>query len=368
MYNSVNDCSHGGDGLGDELPLVSFLLVTYNQELYIREAIKGALSQTYPNLEIIISDDCSCDLTFDIIQQEAEDYHGKHAILINRMPRNVGLTAHLNTVVKLSRSRLLVLAAGDDISLPQRVEKIVERWRSANWSIGSIYSEYTAITENGERLYRGGKSPSRTPASWVNFSNSGSDIDRLFHSYPGCTHACTREVFEFFAGLPENLIQEDLCLQLRSQLLGGVGFVCEPLVMYRITRKSQSRNIANGIFRGSERMKVESRYLESYLMVLENFLKELELVFEREIVSLEVFERAQRLAAVPIERIRLRREYVVQGFIGRIGIAWACKGTLREKIRLLIYSFFPCLFGFKIYALTMYESSRKLKNTIDNGI
>jgi glycosyltransferase involved in cell wall biosynthesis len=48
-----------------QYPLVSLCIFTYNQEKYIREAVEGALSQDYPNLEIIISDDNSTDSTYD---------------------------------------------------------------------------------------------------------------------------------------------------------------------------------------------------------------------------------------------------------------------------------------------------------------
>ena len=50
-----------------EFPLVTFALFTYNQERYVREAVEGVLAQTYEPLEIIISDDCSTDMTFSII-------------------------------------------------------------------------------------------------------------------------------------------------------------------------------------------------------------------------------------------------------------------------------------------------------------
>ena len=51
-----------------ERPLVTFALFAYNQEKYIREAVEGAFSQTYQRMEIILSDDCSTDSTFDILK------------------------------------------------------------------------------------------------------------------------------------------------------------------------------------------------------------------------------------------------------------------------------------------------------------
>ena len=50
-------------------PLVTFALFAYNQEQHIREAVDGAFSQTYEPLEIILSDDCSTDRTFEIMQE-----------------------------------------------------------------------------------------------------------------------------------------------------------------------------------------------------------------------------------------------------------------------------------------------------------
>lgn len=51
-----------------EKPLVSIMIPTYNQEEYISEAIDSSLNQTYDNLEVVVSDDCSTDDTWKIIQ------------------------------------------------------------------------------------------------------------------------------------------------------------------------------------------------------------------------------------------------------------------------------------------------------------
>ena len=64
-------------------PLISYCLITYNQEKYIKEAVLSALSQTYHPLEIIISDDCSTDNTFDIVRETINNYLGGHNIILN---------------------------------------------------------------------------------------------------------------------------------------------------------------------------------------------------------------------------------------------------------------------------------------------
>jgi len=55
-------------------PLISFVLLAYNQEAFIREAVQSALEQTYQPLEIILSDDFSKDDTFEIIKNMAASY------------------------------------------------------------------------------------------------------------------------------------------------------------------------------------------------------------------------------------------------------------------------------------------------------
>jgi glycosyltransferase involved in cell wall biosynthesis len=67
----------------DTPPLVSFIVVAYNQDKYIKEAVLGAFSQTYQPLEIILSDDGSSDLTFEIMQDMVEKYVGPHKIILN---------------------------------------------------------------------------------------------------------------------------------------------------------------------------------------------------------------------------------------------------------------------------------------------
>ena len=62
--------------LQQEHPLVSVALMTYNQEKYVKESLLSVLNQTYDNLEIIISDDCSKDRTWETIEHEVDIYRG----------------------------------------------------------------------------------------------------------------------------------------------------------------------------------------------------------------------------------------------------------------------------------------------------
>src|SRR6056297_302741 len=130
---------------------VSILMLAYNQELYIGEAVKGALSQECDNLEIIISDDCSSDSTFSIIESIVEDYRGPHEVKINRNPRNFGLSSHVNHLIEMSGGDLILLLAGDDISLSNRAAVSRKAFEEVE-GLSMISTGASEIDQNGNAL------------------------------------------------------------------------------------------------------------------------------------------------------------------------------------------------------------------------
>ena len=79
----------------EDRPLVTFAIFSHNQETYIREAVEGAFAQIYEPLEIILSDDCSTDRTFEIMKELASAYHGKHQVVLNKTADNLGTIDHI---------------------------------------------------------------------------------------------------------------------------------------------------------------------------------------------------------------------------------------------------------------------------------
>ncbi len=138
-------------------PLITFALFAYNQEKYIREALNGVFAQTYTPLQIILSDDCSSDKTFEIMELEAKKYtsdNNANKVIVNRNPENLGIGGHINKVMSLAEGDLIVVAAGDDISLPERVETIYSVWKKNNFPSSSIHSAYFEIDEKGRVLLK----------------------------------------------------------------------------------------------------------------------------------------------------------------------------------------------------------------------
>src|SRR5438105_4820923 len=93
-------------------PIVSIIMSTYNNELYIAQSIESVLRQTYIDWEFIIVNDSSTDSTLAMINQFAR--RDKRFIVISNK-RNKGLVLNLLEGVKRAKGEFIARIDGDDI-------------------------------------------------------------------------------------------------------------------------------------------------------------------------------------------------------------------------------------------------------------
>ncbi|MGI0116914.1 glycosyltransferase [Zooshikella sp. RANM57] len=111
------------------MPLVSIVIPTYNQEDYVLDAIESARQQTYKNIEIIISDDCSTDGTIKIIDEYIKK-NNDYRIKLIKNEINLGITGNVNKLIEYSKGKFIALFAGDDIMYPKKIEKQMQLMES----------------------------------------------------------------------------------------------------------------------------------------------------------------------------------------------------------------------------------------------
>lgn len=226
--------------VGAKKPKVTFAIIAFNQRDFIAEAVESALGQTYSPLEIIVSDDASPDGTFEICQELVHAYSGEHDLRLNRNETNLGLIPHVNRVLSLARGDLVIMAAGDDVSAPQRAEQLVAEWIKQGCPAG-LASAAVLVDSSRNELGLVGACPQLS-----RFSGKSEQLLSFQHeptlSLLGCTAAWSRATWEVFGPLPDDCYNEDNILTLRGILLGGVGLIDRPLVSYRV----HATNIWNG--------------------------------------------------------------------------------------------------------------------------
>jgi glycosyltransferase involved in cell wall biosynthesis len=211
-------------------PLVTFAVVSFNQERFIEEAVAAALNQDYPNLEIIISDDCSTDRTFEYARSTVERIGGTRTIIFNQNDKNLGLISHINKINDLSNGKLIVVAAGDDISFHNRTSRIMEEWRSYP-DCTSFHSSVIKINDNGVRAEEW-KTAHADTARLKDFIKSNVVI--------GATQAWSPLLHNYFGPITVLDAREDRIIATRAALISEVRFIDEPLLYYRTSGISNS--------------------------------------------------------------------------------------------------------------------------------
>jgi glycosyltransferase involved in cell wall biosynthesis len=215
------------DDIAPVRPLVTFALFAYNQENFIRQAIEGALAQTYSPLEVILSDDCSSDRTFEIMQEMVAAYSGPHRVVARRNSLNLMTAMHVQAVADEMSGELMVVAAGDDISLPDRVEKLVQAWEDDGRRAVVLHSWARAWFEGDD-----------APSSIVRFKVDGTiDLRWFTRNQRGPilppTAVYSKRLFDEFPPMIGGSVIEDGPLIIRGLLKGPFLGVAEPLVIQR---------------------------------------------------------------------------------------------------------------------------------------
>jgi glycosyltransferase involved in cell wall biosynthesis len=318
-------------------PPVTFIMFAYNQERFIAEAVQGALSQTYSPLEIIISDDCSDDQTYNIINSIVSSYAGSHRIIARRNETNLGLLRHINTVIGLAGGDLLVVAAGDDISAPQRTERLVEVWLKENAKV--IWSNAVVVDQHGKfhgRFY--GREIPRIAT--LNDTLYGRSV------VAGAMCAWDRSVFDVFGPLKGDMVNEDVIIPFRGALLGKVCYIDEELISYRKHGSNLSFFMK---LNSSSPLELIELNRKNQANTLRNCL-ELKSLLEKGknagITDVD-YEASAAILDQRIKSLNLEVDLLSQNFRKRLGILlknrWVLRG-LNQVIKFLLITFSPYFF------------------------
>lgn len=128
-------------------PLVSIGISTYNRaDGYLKEALGGAVAQTYPDLEIIVSDNCSDDDTEGVVRSFDDP-----RIRYIRQERNIGANGNFNFCLEQARGAYFLLLHDDDRIDPDFVETLMDAARDRT-DFGLLRTGVRTIDDEGNVL------------------------------------------------------------------------------------------------------------------------------------------------------------------------------------------------------------------------
>jgi len=127
---------------------VAVCIPTYNQSAYLIESVTSACRQTYPNVEVWVSDDASTDETPAVLEALARDFP---QLRYYRQPVNLNIAANNTWLLAQPDAEFIVRLDSDDVLEPQYVETLLNRI-TADARIGYAHAAVQIIDENGRFL------------------------------------------------------------------------------------------------------------------------------------------------------------------------------------------------------------------------
>jgi glycosyltransferase involved in cell wall biosynthesis len=220
------------------LPLVSIGMPLWNASgAYLREAMASLLSQDYPHLELILSDNGSTDDTPDVCREYAAS---DSRIRFHRADRNMGAIWNFNHVFRLATGEYFMWAAFDDLRDPAYVRKCVEALERHPEAV-LCCTKVRYIDEEGEEIMEY-HDPRDYPLQGVSRAER---VRALAHGgYWYNVYCLMRRGALERTRLFRPVWGPDLVLTLELCLLGEVIELAEPLFSYRVFREKKSEAVA----------------------------------------------------------------------------------------------------------------------------
>lgn len=208
-------------------PLVSVIIPCYNMESFVAHTIASVRNQTYPFWEMLIVDDASTDHTAEILLSLAkQDKRIKVAV----KPNHLGIADSRNQAIQMAQGHYMAFLDADDLWHPDKLERQLQFMQEKQ--IGFSYSSYDLVDETGQLL---GKTVQATED--MNYNSY------LRNTIIGCSTVMVNTDIVGAVTVPHFRTSEDTATWLDILRKGHVAHaIAQPLVSYRIRRKSASSN------------------------------------------------------------------------------------------------------------------------------
>lgn len=123
--------------------LVSVIIPTYNRPHYLKQAIASAVGQSYKNLEIIVSDDCSPENPRKILESFQDP-----RIRFRRNRKNLGISLNVIGAFREARGKYVASLNDDDMWNEDFLEKLVPQL-DANPNLVIAFSDHYVMDSDG---------------------------------------------------------------------------------------------------------------------------------------------------------------------------------------------------------------------------
>jgi len=223
---------------------VSIIIPTFNRENYLHQTIASALSQDYPNVEVIVSDNASTDNT----EESVKRYHLDSRFKYFRNEKNLGMVGNQRRGLfeYSSGDWALVLDSDDylcDNSYIRKAVKLIEENKNVvlvHANFRTKYEETATFKDSDKQLER------IVPGRWMFLNYKYAVLGKV--NYDKLTVLFNRRIAMALDIFKEDIISSDREAFLKIALEGDVGFVSDVVAVYRIHGSNLSKSADMDVF------------------------------------------------------------------------------------------------------------------------
>lgn len=257
------------------MQFVSIIVVTYNSSKYVEETLESISSQTWPELELIITDDFSTDNTVELCREWLQ--HNQQRFVRTEMitvEKNTGISANCNRGLKASKGYWIHFCAGDDILLPDCIE-LNMKYIAENPDARVVFSQVKVYQDSfDEHNYRR-TIPDTYPHNLMSTKYSAEEQYRILLLSDRITYTPSyffnKHAIHEVGGYDErNKLVEDYPMWLRLTKAGyKLHYFHSPTAGYRI-HSGATNNTGETLFKPSviNSFRVRQKYAHPYLPAL----------------------------------------------------------------------------------------------------
>lgn len=227
--------------------LVDVLVATYNTDAtYLKKQIQSILKQTYQNLHIYISDDCSTKPEIKEILKEFAQKDKRIKLFLQS--QNLGYNKNFEFLLNQSTAEYITFSDHDDIWYLDKIEKSLQKLK--NEKVDMVYCNCRQINEKGivlkENYFKYKNIPLINKTGKLAISRCAGN---------GCSQMITKDVKQKILPFKEQVIAHDWLAGFIANEGKGIAYIKEPLFDYRLhnTNVFGGRNLSQNLNRWKEK-------------------------------------------------------------------------------------------------------------------
>jgi glycosyltransferase involved in cell wall biosynthesis len=212
----------------EKRPKVSVLMITYNHERFIEQAVRSVMMQKANfDWELVIGEDCSTDRTREIIEQLVKEFSGRGSIRLLANEQNLGVGANFRRTYEACLGEYIAFLEGDDYWTAEEKLQLQADFLDAHPDVSLCFHPMIRYSEAEQRIVGLG-STGKPGKQFYDF------MDVLDATV--CPHTGTLMVRREHLRLPTTIVSityVDRVVQLLCAERGRFGYIDRPMSVYR---------------------------------------------------------------------------------------------------------------------------------------